>query len=66
MFGATGGAIVKMLSDHDVDGREVNYYERQIRLGRVFVSVDTRIALDHSDAARRVLKAGAATPAKLS
>ena len=66
VFGATGGAIVKMLSDHDVDGREINYYERQIRLGRVFVSIDTRIALDHSETARRVLKAGAATPANVA
>ncbi|MDE2435374.1 MAG: hypothetical protein KGM49_03845, partial [Sphingomonadales bacterium] len=44
IFGATGGAIAKMLTDHDVDGREANYYERQIRRGRVFVSVDTRLA----------------------
>lgn len=64
VFGATGGAILKMLSDHDVDGREINYYERQIRLGRVFVSVDTRIARELSDTARKVLKSAAAKPAK--
>lgn len=56
IFGATGGAMVKMLTDHDVDGREANYYERQIRRGRVFVSVDTRIAEGQADLARRILK----------
>jgi hypothetical protein len=56
IFGATGGAMAKMLTDHDVDGREANYFERQIRLGRVFVSVDTRIANGQSDIARRILR----------
>ncbi|MDE2412034.1 MAG: hypothetical protein KGM18_09705 [Sphingomonadales bacterium] len=55
IFGATGGAMAKMLTDHDVDGREANYYERQIRRGRVFVSVDTRIAEGQADEARRIL-----------
>lgn len=63
VFGATGGAILKMLSDHDVDGREVNYYERQIRLGRVFVSVDTRVAGELSDTARAVLMESSAKAA---
>lgn len=57
IFGATGGAMARMLTDHDVDGREANYYERQIRRGRVFVSVDTRIARGQAEAARRVLMA---------
>ncbi len=57
IFGATGGAMARMLTDHDVDGREANYYERQIRRGRVFVSVDTRIAKGQAGAARRVLLA---------
>lgn len=55
IFGATGGAMAKMLTDHDVDGREANYYERQIRRGRVFVSVDTRIAAAQADEVRRIL-----------
>ncbi|MFC0588191.1 hypothetical protein ACFFF7_02065 [Novosphingobium aquiterrae] len=56
IFGATGGAMAKMLTDHDVDGREANYYERQIRRGRVFVSVDTRLAPGQEELARRILK----------
>lgn len=42
VIGATGSAIAKMLSDHDVDGLEVGFYEQEIRRGKVFVSVDTR------------------------
>ena len=56
IFGATGGAMAKMLTDHDVDGREANYFEKQIRMGRVFVSVDTRLAKAQRDAARRILR----------
>lgn len=56
VFGATGGAMAKMLTDHDVDGREANYYERQIKRGRVFVSVDTRIAEGQADVVRQILK----------
>lgn len=55
IFGATGGAMAKMLTDHDVDGREANYYEKQIKRGRVFVSVDTRLASGQAEVARRVL-----------
>lgn len=56
IFGATGGAMAKMLTDHDVDGREANYYERQIKRGRVFVSVDTRLAAGQTDLVRQILK----------
>ena len=42
VIGATGSAIAKMLSDHDVDGLEIGFYEQEIRRGKVFVSVDTR------------------------
>lgn len=42
VLGATGGAMLRMLTDKDVDGREANYYEKQIRRGRVFVTVDSR------------------------
>lgn len=67
IFGATGGAIAKMLTDHDVDGREANYYERQIRRGRVFVSVDTRMAPNQAGVAREVLKrCGGRTPSTLT
>lgn len=40
IIGATGGAVAKMLTDHDVDGVMAEYYDRQIRRGKLFVSVD--------------------------
>ncbi|GGC07848.1 hypothetical protein GCM10011494_28110 [Novosphingobium endophyticum] len=55
IIGATGGAMARMLTDHDVDGREANYFEGQIRRGKVFVSVDTRIAEGQREIARRIL-----------
>ena len=55
-LGATGGAMARMLTDHDVDGREANYYEKQIRRGRVFLSVDTRLADGQGEIVRRVLQ----------
>lgn len=42
VIAATGSAIAKMLSDHDVDGLEIGFYEQEIRRGKVFISVDTR------------------------
>jgi hypothetical protein len=44
IIGATGGAIARMLTDHDVDGVSASFYEQEIRRGKVFVSVDTRLA----------------------
>lgn len=55
IFGATGGAMAKMLTDLDVDGRDVGYFEAQIRRGRVFLAVDTRIAKSLSARAREIL-----------
>lgn len=49
VIGATGSAIAKMLSDHDVDGVEVGFYEQEIKRGKVFVSVDTRKCEDCRD-----------------
>jgi hypothetical protein len=50
IIGATGGAIARMLTDHDVDGVAARYYEEEIRRGKVFVSVDTRSAgTTHAD-----------------
>lgn len=64
-IGATGGAMARMLTDHDVDGREANYYEAQIRRGRVFVTVDTRVARGKREVARKILMAhGGRTPPK--
>lgn len=42
IIGATGGAVAKMLTDHDVDGVSAAFYDDQIQRGRVFVSVDTQ------------------------
>lgn len=56
IIGAAGGAIAKMLTDHDVDGVSATYYQQQIQRGKIFVSVDTRIAEGLGDVARRVIR----------
>lgn len=53
--GATGGAIAKMLTDHDVEGRDAEYFEEHIQDGGVFVSVDTRQADGQSEIAQEIL-----------
>lgn len=55
-FGATGGAIAKMLTDHDVDGVAAAYYDEQAQRGKIFVSVDTRIADSQREVAREILR----------
>lgn len=55
--GATGGAIARMLTDHDVDGVAADFYEEQIQSGKVFVSVDTRDADCSPGDALRLFKA---------
>lgn len=40
IIGATGGAIARMLSDQDVEGREPSFFETGINQGRIFVAVD--------------------------
>lgn len=54
-IGATGGAMARMLTDNDVEGRDANYFEAQIRRGKVFVSVDTRVVGDLREAARAIM-----------
>lgn len=54
--GATTGAIAKMLTDHDVDRRDAEYYEENIQRGGVFVSVDTRQGSVDRDTARSILQ----------
>jgi hypothetical protein len=54
-FGATGGAIARMLTDHDVDGREAIHCAKQIGRGKVFLAVATRIAKGKLELARRIL-----------
>ncbi|WP_394726899.1 hypothetical protein [Altererythrobacter sp. GH1-8] len=56
VIGATGGALAKMLTDHDVDGVTAAQYDDEIRRGKVFLSVDTRIAGGMGDTAARVME----------
>lgn len=44
VLGGTGGALAKMLTDHDVDGVAARVYEEEVQRGKVFLSVDTRQA----------------------
>ncbi|WFL77490.1 hypothetical protein P7228_00035 [Altererythrobacter arenosus] len=55
IIGATGGAMAKMLTDHDVDGVSAAYYDQQIQRGKTFLSVDTRIAGGFAQTARDIL-----------
>lgn len=65
IIGATGGAIAKMLTDHDVDGVSAAQYEAQIKRGKIFLSVDTGLAGDVRDRAIAVFQrqGGRAAPA---
>jgi hypothetical protein len=56
VLGATGGAIARMLTDHDVDGVSASYYQEQIRRGKIVVSVDVRDAPEQRELARGILK----------
>ena len=56
VIGATGGAIAHMLDDHDVEGIAANYFEQQIRRGKVFVSVDVDYDESLREKARSILK----------
>ena len=56
VLGATGGALARMLSDIDVDDREVSYFEMRIREGMVFVSVDPVEAGDKMPLVREILE----------
>lgn len=53
--GATGGAIAKMLTDHDVEGRDAEYFEQHIERGGIFVSIDTRLTEGQAETAREIL-----------
>jgi hypothetical protein len=55
-IGSTGGAIARMLTDHDVDGVSASFYEQQIRRGKIFMAVDTRIAVGKDEVIRRVFR----------
>ena len=53
--GATAGAIARMLTDHDVEGRDAEYYEQHIERGAIFVSVDSRLAEGQAETAQEIL-----------
>ena len=53
--GATAGAIARMLTDHEVEGRDAEYYEQHIERGGIFVSVDTRLADGQAETAQEIL-----------
>ena len=55
IIAATGGAIAKMLTDHDVDGVSAGFYDQQIQRGKTFLSVDTEIAGGFVQTARTIL-----------
>ena len=55
IFGATGGAVARMLTDHDVDGISATYYQEQVRKGKIFVSVDARVADSQRELVRKIL-----------
>lgn len=56
VIGATGGALAKMLTDHDVDGVTAQQYDDEIRRGKVFLSVDTRVAGGMGETAADVME----------
>lgn len=56
VIGATGGALAKMLTDHDVDGVTASLYDDEIRRGKVFLSVDTKIAGGMGDTAISIME----------
>lgn len=55
IIGATGGAITRMLDDHDVDDIAANYFEQQILRGKIFVSVKLSEEEGQRDRARAIL-----------
>ncbi len=56
IIGATGGAIAKMLTDYDVDSVSAIYCQQQVKRGKIFVSVDTRIAQGQGRYAKEMLR----------
>jgi hypothetical protein len=54
--GATGGAIARMLTDHDVDGKDADYYEERIQDGGTLVSVDASGASVNADRLQDILQ----------
>lgn len=60
-FGATGGAVARMLTDWDVSDREVPYYEMAISEGKVFVAVQVGSASIPAETVREILSENGGT-----
>lgn len=43
-FGSTGGAIARMLTDHDIEGVSETCYAPEMSPGKMFIAVDMRVA----------------------
>lgn len=56
IFGATGGAVARMLTDHDVDGVSATFYQEQVRKGKIFVSVEADVRDERRAVARDILR----------
>jgi uncharacterized membrane protein len=55
-LGAAGGAAARMLNDHDVEGRDAEYYGKHIERGGTFVSVDARRSHVDQEQVRNILR----------
>jgi hypothetical protein len=55
-IGAAGGAAARMLNDHDVEGRDAEYYGEHIERGGTFLSVDTQRATLGRDELSAILR----------
>ena len=45
-----------MLTDHEVEGNDAEYYEEHINRGGVFVSVDTRLTEETAESVQIILE----------
>jgi hypothetical protein len=54
--GASGGGLARMLTDFDVDDREIPYFEMAIKRGKVFLAVDPATCGRPIDTVREILE----------
>lgn len=54
--GATGAAIAKMLTDHDVDGVTTSHFAQQFRKGKIFISVEVKEARERRKTASAIFR----------
>ncbi|MGX7953481.1 hypothetical protein ACWPM1_13090 [Tsuneonella sp. HG249] len=55
-LGASGGGIARMLTDIDVDGKAIPFYEMEIESGKVFIAVDPATCDRSPDVVRGILE----------